>query len=139
MVSRLSPEDADFAITSRDGEVALLLGDEGLTLQLTDRALREVRREMDSDLDREDGLFASMIGVVVRSSVRSVLDHGLRYGLEDLDDVRFRDGRLVITDREGHRVLESVEIGGNRALEGFAPRDAQALADRFRRLKRKWH
>lgn len=137
LVERLDPRDAELAITTRDGKLSLLLSHDALTMQLTDRGLREVRREVEKDTERdaEEGLLGRVIATVVRSSVRSMLDHGLRFHLDDLEDARYEKGRLVITDREGVAVLDSVEIDDRDAMEGFAPDDARAFVREFRRLK----
>lgn len=140
VVDRLRDDDAEFLITSRDGKLSLLLTRDALTMQLTDRALREIDRDMAEDARDEDGgSLGRLIASAVRSSVKSALDHGYRYDLEDVEDVRYEDGRLTITDRDGDTILDSVKLDDRDAMESFSPEDARRFVKEFRRLKeRRW-
>jgi hypothetical protein len=142
VVDRLRSDEAELGITSRNGKVSLLLTRDALTMQLTDRALREIDRDMERDARNEeenDGSLGRLISSVVRGSVKSALDHGWQYDLEEIQDVRYDDGRLIITDCDGDTVLENVDVDDENAMEGFAPDDARRFVKEFRRLKaRQW-
>jgi hypothetical protein len=139
VVERLRGGDAEFGITSRDGKLSLLLSPEGVTMQLTDRTLREIDRDMDEDARDEDGALGRMISSMVRGSVRSLLDHGYRYGYDEIRDVRYEDGRLRITGVDGTPLLEHVKVDDDDAMRAFSPSDAREFVRQFERLRaRRW-
>ncbi|MFL5542487.1 MAG: hypothetical protein ACJ8J0_26105 [Longimicrobiaceae bacterium] len=126
--------DAEFAMTTTNDVASLLLTRRVLALQLTERALARIGRDMDEDGD-DDGIVARFVSSVVRSSVRGVLRHSLQIPIDDVRSVDYRGGRLEITTEDGDRVLEEVEINDTYVMESFSRRDAEAFVRQFRALK----
>jgi len=126
--------EAEFAMTTRDDVASLLLTRRVLALQLTERGLARIGREMDDD-DEEDGVVARFVASVVRSSVRGVLRHSLQIPIADIRSVDYRGGHVVITTEDGDRVFEEVEIDDTDVMERFSRRDAEAFVRRFHALK----
>jgi hypothetical protein len=128
---------ARFAILTEDRAAALVLTRHVVAVQLGDRVLRDLDREIarERDKDDEDGLLASIIKGAVLGGVRELLDHSLACPVEDLRDVRYRDGRLILITEDGERIFEDLDINDHNVLEGFSEPDAQAFVREFRRVK----
>jgi hypothetical protein len=127
--------DARFAMTTTNDVASLLLTRRVLALQLTERGLAEIGRDMDEDDDGDGGFIGRMVSNVVKSSVRSVLRRSLEIPIDDVRSVDYRGGRLVITTEEGERVFEQVEIDDTEVMESFSRRDAEEFVRQFRVLK----
>lgn len=122
------------AITTRDGMVALFLTHDAVAMQLTDRGLGEVRREIEQETEGE-GFLAEMIQAAVRGTVETMLKRSMEYPVSELRDVDYRDGRLVFTGEDGERVFDSVSVNDRDVMESFSDADARAFVRDFRRMK----
>lgn len=132
---RLDPADARIAITTQDGEVTLLLTDRHVVLQLSDRTLRQVRRELRDARDEQDHWLASTIATAVTGAVGELLDHSFTCRVRDLRDVSHRDGRLVFTGRHGKAVFIDEDECDSDFSRAFSERDADNFVREFRRVK----
>ena len=132
---RRDPRQARSAIATRDGRVALLLTRDAVAMQLTDRGLRDIGRDMDEDVRDEDGFVAEIIQAAVRSSVATMLKRSVEYPVRELRDVQYRGGRLVFTSEDGERVFENVSVDDTDVMESFSEADARAFVREFHRLK----
>ena len=126
---------ARFAILTEDRAAALVLTRDVVAVQLSDRTMRKLDREMSRERDQEDNVIADAIKSAILGSVRSLLDHSLECPIEDLRDVRYRDGRLILITEDGDRIFEDLEINDHYVLEGFTEHDALAFVREFRRVK----
>lgn len=132
---RWDPRDARSAITTRDGMVMMLLTRDAVALQLTDRGLRDVRREMHEEAREEGGFLAEVIAAAVRGSVGTMLKRSVEYPVSELRDVSYRGGRLVFTGVDGERVFEKVTVNDADVMESFSEAEARAFVREFRRVK----
>jgi hypothetical protein len=130
---------ARFAILTEDHGAALVLTRELVAVQLSDRALRKLDREIarEKNEDEEDGLIAQVIKSAVLGGVRALLDHSLECPIEELRDVRYRDGRLVLITEDGDRIFDGLDINDHEVLAGFSEHDALAFVQEFRRAKQR--
>jgi hypothetical protein len=126
---------ARYAMPTRDGSVTLLLTRGEVVVQLSDRTMRKIDRELDEERDEDEGALADAIKGAVLGGVRSLLDHSLEYPLDELRDVRYREGRLELITEDGDRVFEDIRIDDRDLLESFRPQDARAFVEEFRALK----
>ena len=127
---------ARFAMLTEDRAAALVLTRDRVAIQLSDRALRDLDREISREKDDEDGgVIAGAIKGAILGSVRALLDHSLECPLEDLRDVRYRDGRLILITEDGDHIFEDLNINDHEVLEGFSEHDALAFVREFRRAK----
>jgi hypothetical protein len=134
--SRYNTHDARLAITTQNGDVTLVLTDDHVAMQLSDRVLRKVRRELrDKQDDGEDNVLAETIKTVVISTVRALLDHSVECSVRDLRDVSYRQGRLVFTTEGGKQIFDSVDVSDQDVLESFSESDAQLFVREFHRCK----
>ena len=129
-------ERARYVMVTRDGSVELLLTPRLVALQLSARTMRKIDREMDRELEDEDGVLADAIKSAVIGGVRSLLRRSLECPLDELSDARYRDGRLELITVDGDRVFTDVEVDDEDVLESFRPQDAMAFVEEFQRLKR---
>jgi hypothetical protein len=137
---RHDPRDARLAITSENGDATLILTDEVAAIQLSDRALHRVYRQLrDDEEDDQDNAFASAIRTAVYSGVRVLLNHSAECPIRDLKDVEVRDGRLHFTTEDGGHIFESITFDDDDVMNAFAERDARAFAREFRRIKARTH
>jgi hypothetical protein len=126
---------ARLAILTEDRAAALVLTRDVVAVQLGDRALRDLDRDIAREKDDEDGLLAQIIKGAVLGTVRALLDHSIECPLDELSDVRYRNGRLELITKDGDRVLEDLEINDREVLESFSDADARAFVHEFRRLE----
>ena len=133
---RHDPRDARIAITTERDDAMLVLTDQVVAVQLSDRVLRKVRRELRREQDQDgDNVLAHAIKTAVLSGVRALLDHSAECSIRDLRDVDYRQGRLVFTTEGGHRVFDDVDINDEDVMRGFSEFDARAFVREFRRVK----
>ena len=133
---RHSARDARIAITTNNDAASFVLTRNVVALQLTERTLRQVDREMERDARNDsDGVFASMIVSAVRGTVGNMLRRSLEVEIDDLRTVDYRGGRLVFITEDGDRIFENVEIDDTDVTASFSAADAQAFVREFRALK----
>jgi len=133
--ARQDQSRARFVMLTDDRSAEMLLTRDVVAVQLSDRTLRRIDREFERERDEEDGALADAIKGAVLGGVRAMLDHSLACPVRELRDVRLRDGRLELIDRDGHRVFDDLEVDDHDLLECFAPEDARAFVEEFRSLK----
>ena len=128
--------DARLAITTEDRDATLLLTDEVVAVQLSDRALHRVQRKLQQQLDEDDdNALAQSIKAVVFAGVRTLLDHSAECRIRDLRDASYEDGRLVFTTESGKCVFADLDVNDGDVMQGFKERDARAFVEEFRRVK----
>jgi hypothetical protein len=129
---------ARYAMLTEDRAVALVLTGDMVAVQLSDRVLRDLDRDIKREQrDEEDGVIGGAIKGAILGSVRALLDHSLECPVEDLRDVRYRDGRLILVTEDGGRIFEDLSVNDHEVLEGFSEHDAQAFAREFRLAKQR--
>jgi hypothetical protein len=136
---RHDSRDAQLAITNREGNVTLLLTDEVVAIQFSDRTLREIHRQLREDEDTQDNAIARALASAVMSGVRTLLDHSAECPIRSLHDAAYVNGRMVFTAVDGEHVLEGMKVDDHEALAGFAENDARSFVracERIRRQKR---
>ena len=133
---RCDPRDVRLGITTEGGEVSLLLTDNDVVFQLSDRTMRKVHRELRDarDEDGESPLVYAFV-VAVTSTVREVLDHSVRVHMSDLSDVRYEHGRLMFIGNSGRVILGRAHVGDSDVSRAFSEESGQRFVREFRRLK----
>jgi hypothetical protein len=137
VVERQPLRRASSAIETRGGEVALLLIDRHLVMQLTDRGLNKIDRDMANDAKKEESGFARFVSGMVRSGVRTLLDRGIEYPLSELREARYERGRLMLIGRDGDEVFKDVQVNDIQVMESFSPAEARAFAARVNQARRR--
>jgi hypothetical protein len=130
------PDDARLAITTEDGKVTLLLTDRLIALQLSDRMVHRVRRELRDKQDEErDNVLALAIASAVIGTVQELIDDSFSCCLHDVRDVSYEDGRLRLIGRNGKPLFEDADMCDTDVLASFSERDALRFVREFRRIK----
>ncbi|MEM1057319.1 MAG: hypothetical protein AAGI52_17515 [Bacteroidota bacterium] len=113
--------------TSSGDEIEVGVTDAVLYLRLSDATRKEAAEEMDREVP-EDGL-GGTIGRAVTSFVNEALQTTVQLPLEDVEALRYENGRLVIEAKDN---TTTVRIGDDQA-DGipFDEADAQRLIDAF--------
>lgn len=127
------PGDEQLVITTREGDLDLGLTDEVLFFRLSPKKVDEIEDEIDAEVGDTDGLGRS-IAEAVTGVVTDALRHAVHFPIEDVEAVRYEDGRLDITF-VGEGEMPTVERDGEPIEEAFAPEDAERFAETFEALK----
>jgi hypothetical protein len=138
IVPREQYDVANAKVRSRDKTVTLLLTDTTLVLQLSQRGMDRVESGV-SEAKHDGGLGARLVARMLGAGLTEFLDHGIAYKLSALRSARAEGSRLVLEDRNGHRVFENVEVNHTRFLEELPPDDARRFAADVNRAIRKLH
>jgi hypothetical protein len=129
-VSWLAPREplecAKAILRTRDRQVALLLTDTTLVLQLTDAGLEHVAGSIGATPTGGPG--AGVLARILGAGVAVLLDHGIAYRLTALRGARVEGGHLVLEDYAGNRVFENTEVNGRRVMHDFPPAEAERFA-----------
>jgi hypothetical protein len=125
VVRRQPVDGANAALRTRDRHVALLLSDTTVVLQFTDRGLDHVRTQLSEEVQGTGG---RMLARVLGAGLVELLDHGIAYRLSALRAAHADGNRLVLEDRDGHRVFAGTEANGRRVMDDFAPAEAERFA-----------
>lgn len=129
VTDRLHHNDAEYAMTTREGSVELLVSHDAVLIQFTDHFLDNLAdeiRDEDEHYDYEEAsVLADVIKSMVTSGVRKLLDHALAIPMYEIRKVYYDDGRLYIIDRDGEEIFEDLEIDDVDVMEDFSRRDAR--------------
>lgn len=124
------------AIVTEDDDAMLLITNEVVAVQLSDRVLRKVRRELRREENADDdNALAHAIKAVVLSGVRALLDHSAECSIRDLRDVEYRHGCLVFTTEDGESLFEDMNVDDQDVMRSFSESNARAFVREFRRVK----
>ncbi len=113
------------AIISRDGSTVLMVTDEVVAVQLTDRALADVHAKKD----------AGFLEDLLASGVRLAVGKSVEYPLSAIRSVEYRDGALRLTNDQGKAVFEEIKVNGTDVLRDFSSTDAARFISAFRKAK----
>ncbi|HEU4557220.1 MAG TPA: hypothetical protein VFS20_05200 [Longimicrobium sp.] len=136
IVPRVPLSYADASLRTRDRQVALLLTDTDLVLQLTDRGLSGVRSDIRRGDGEQEGLGSRILAHVLSAGVGEFLNHGIAAPLSTLRRARVDGSRLVIENRDGEDLFAEVEVNGKQPMEEFSPDEARRFADAVNRAIR---
>jgi hypothetical protein len=126
---------ARFAMLTEDRSAELVLTRDLVAIQLSGRIIGKLDHDLARERDEDDGVIAGALKGAILGSVRALLDHSLECPLDELRDVRYRDGRLEFITEDGDRIFEDLRIDDREVLECFQAADARAFVHKFRRLK----
>ncbi|HEX9885514.1 MAG TPA: hypothetical protein VGA70_03460 [Longimicrobiales bacterium] len=129
-----SGEPDRFSIVSRDDKMKLALTDDAIYFALSDETRREVEDEIAEERDDAEGLEAAILAAVAKGMSRA-LQASVSYDLEDVRDVRWQDGRLVIELEDGIADLDDFEVDGDDLSDAFDEDDVRSFAREVERLK----
>lgn len=130
------PSDSRLAITTEDGKVTMLLTNRDVVLQLSDRTVHRVRRELRGKKEeQEDNWFAYAIVSAVEGTVNGLIDNSVEYRLRDLRDAYYENGRITIVGRDGKRAFRDTNIDHGDVMSSFSEKDARSFVREFKKAK----
>jgi hypothetical protein len=133
VVDRVEIGKSTFHILNIKQETALIVRDSTLVMQLTDRGLANIKREIKKE---GESALGKMMHAALAGAMEEFLDHGMEYQLSDLKEARIEKGVLVLERKNGDLIFDEMEINGEEVLETFAPLDAARFAAHVNRLIR---
>jgi hypothetical protein len=125
LAPRRELSDACLAVVSREGSVALMLTNDVVAVQLTDRALSDVEPDKD----------AGFLEELVVSGVRLALGKSIECPISAIRSAELRGGRLLLTNYDGKPVFNEIKVNGSDVLQSFSSKDAARFVSAFRAAK----
>ena len=116
--------DARMAITSRDGSTVLLLLDDVVAMQLTDRALDRMKSEKKDPNFLEELLIAG---------VKMAIGKSIEYPIEKIRAMDYHDGALRVIGADNKPVFTEVKVNGRDVLRDFSRADVTRFANALKR------
>ncbi|HVR37952.1 MAG TPA: hypothetical protein VMU84_02580 [Thermoanaerobaculia bacterium] len=127
--TRLAPRhvvrEARLAITTRNGDVVLLLTNDVVAVQLSDAALVKI------DTKEDAGFFEDLIV----SGVRLAVGKAVEYPIAKIRSAEIRNGVLALTNDQGKPVFDEIKVNGDNVTRSIAPADAAKFVNAFRQIK----
>jgi len=131
-VEALGP--GDLQIVSIDGSIDLILKGDKVMGGLSPAAVAKIRADMDKNQPKDGSGFGNMIAGVVKSSVASALEWHVTYPVEEITELRFRDGRLIVKTRAGgdrEHDFGNIKTDNNKEPARFSQSDADRFVEAF--------
>lgn len=126
ITSRLDHRDAEFAMTTQEGSVDLMLTENTILIQFSDQFFNELDDEIRNEDDYDEAsLFADVITSMVSTGVQKLLNRALAIPLSEIQEVYYSNGKLYIFDRSGEEIFGDLDINDVYIMEDFSRRDAR--------------
>ncbi|REL29192.1 hypothetical protein DYD21_15185 [Rhodohalobacter sp. SW132] len=129
---RIPPSDAIEAIQTREGSVDLLLTENDLVIQFSNKGLEKMAAEIQGD--KSDSQFEAIIKSMVSSGVQTFLDRAMIIPYYEIDEISYSDGRLIILNKDGKEIFGDLEFNDSKVVENFSRRDARKFVSAAERL-----
>lgn len=134
ITDRLHHRDAEYAMTTREGSVDLMLTDNSIVIQFSDRFLTDLDDEIRSEADVDEAsVLAEVLTSMISSGVNSLLNHALEIPIREIREVYYKDGKLHIIDYDGEEIFGELEIDDTNIMEDFSRRDARRFVSEAER------
>lgn len=119
--------EGDIRITSRGGEVDLMLLGDRIVVGLSDSVVAHIRSKTDTSTLESDGGLGASIEKFVKSTVENTLTKRIDYPLSDVEDARYEGGRIVFDYVRGAEftLLEDAKNDDNPVLASFSEEDSE--------------
>jgi len=117
--------EARLAITSRDGSTMLMLLNDNIAVQLTDKALRNVDTKKESTFVEE----------LLASAVRLAVGKAVEYPIANIRTADVRDGELRLITDEDKPVFSELKVNGTDVFHDFSAADATRFVNALRAAK----
>lgn len=125
VASRHDADDARLAITTRDGNTVLMLVNDAIAVQLSDRAMKK----MD---DKKSAKETNFLEDLLVAGVKLALGKSVEYPLVHLRNVEYRDGALRFTNDQNKPVFSEMKVNGTEVLRDFTAADATRFVNAWR-------
>lgn len=112
----LGPEDV--AVTSTDGALTLALVGDTVRMQLADSLRQRVQAEVAQSVGKDSGGLGGMIARSVGTVVGGAMGAVVRLPVQDVENLRYADGRIQFRSRGNLRIAMSGRDGADPGQEG---------------------
>lgn len=137
VTDRLEPRDAEFAMTTREGSVDMMVTDRAILIQFSDRFMDNLEEEIHNEDDQyeyeEASVLADVFKSMITSGVRSLLDHALTIPLHEIQEAYYDNGRIYLIDYEDEEIFGDLKIEDVDVMEDFFRRDARRFVSAVER------
>ncbi|MBV8518076.1 MAG: hypothetical protein JO197_11810 [Acidobacteria bacterium] len=127
--------DARLTIVSRDGMTALMLLENSVAVQLTDRALAQMKSEEKKKDGEEKGFLEGLIEAAVMGGVKFATGKSLEFPIASIRSVDYTNDELRLLNDKNERVFEELKVNHVDELRNFAPADAARFVSALRAAK----
>jgi len=117
--------DARFAIASEDGDAELVITRQVVAVQLSDRGLARVRKQLGTARNTNDANPLGWFQDAIVAAVGSFVEHCAECPLSAVQDARYVDGRIVVLADDGKPVFGHIDVDGKDVMASFAEKDAR--------------
>lgn len=125
IVDRLRHREAEYAMTTKEGSVDMLVTDDAILIQFSDRFLDDLNDEIHDEGDFEEAsVIADALKSMISSGVRSLLDHAVSVPLREIKEVYYSDGTLHVIHYDEGEIFDDLDVDGKKVMEDFSRRDA---------------
>lgn len=130
-----SHNDEICRIYTRDHDIKLVLTQKTVFMQLSEETLHRINREMDDDLDDEEGMGKDIARAII-NGVKDLLDEKISFDIDDIESVSYHDDGLHFEYSGQHWLtFDEIHTGDSIALDEFDREDAEKFIDAFYREK----
>lgn len=137
VTDRLHHRDAEYAMTTNEGSVEMLLTNDAILMQFSDQFLDDLEDEIHDEEENYDYEEASVLADVfksmITSGVRKLLDHAITIPIHEIQEVYYDDGRIYIINHDGEEIFGDLEIDDTDVMEDFSRRDARRFVSALER------
>jgi hypothetical protein len=134
--ARELPDDSDdvFFIQTTDDAMKLGLTDEAIYMRFSDETLRKIDREMEEEAGEREGIAGA-----ITSAVTGAVSKGLRTRIsfvhENIRDIRWEEGRLVVELENGEHAFGDMEVEDEDVTRKFDEDDVREFIEEWRAVK----
>ena len=124
----------DLRVFNQDSSVNLILQGANVLAGLSPKTVERIRSEMQQSMaDDTAGLGGSIAQMVKKTVAGAVGTHAV-YPVRNMREIEYRDGRIVITRRDGStdELFSSIKKDEQRMSETFSPEDARRFVEAVR-------
>lgn len=126
IVPRYPTSDAEYHITTQEKSVTLLLTNSAIYFQFTEDYLEKIADEIRGEGESEESThFGAVLRSALSSGVRTLLDRAILVPFDEIEEIYYENGRLVIINQNGEEMFEEAEVEDVLIMEDFSRRDAR--------------
>ncbi|PYQ30346.1 MAG: hypothetical protein DMF56_05900 [Acidobacteria bacterium] len=115
-------------IATRDRAVVLLLLDDVVAMQLSDKAMNE----LDAEKKKKD---TSFLEDLIVAGVKLAVGKSIEYPIEHIHVLDYSNGALRVIGADNKPVFTELKVNGTDVLRDFSPADVARFASAFRAAK----
>lgn len=134
---RLAAQDADFAISTQQNDVSLLLRGDSVFMQLTDAGLEDLQnRARTGKSDEDSSLAVRVMEGALLGSLAVLFDMAVGLHVADVDSAAYEHGGLRLRSADGDELFD-ISLNDRDVMEDFSERDARRFIERLESIKQR--